>query len=71
MSAWFSPSSFASASGSTAATSMGNDHITAKPGCLAVRPSQPPSPNIPLTRDQHQSPACLAAPNGGDDALSG
>jgi len=48
-----------------AATSIGNDHVMAKPGLRAFRAPQLPSPNIPVTRDEHHSDDCMAALNGG------
>ncbi len=50
---------------------MGKLQYTANPGCCAVRPSQEPPPNIPVTRDQHQRLDCLAGPKGGSAARSG
>jgi hypothetical protein len=54
VSAWLSPSSFASASGSMAAISIGNCQTT---------PGEPPNTH-PLCFDPHAMTVCPAKPNG-------
>src|SRR6516165_3843272 len=69
MTAPLSPSSLASAAGSTAAISIGNDQSTV---ANARRPGTPvKAPPVPSAFDQHQPADWAATPNGSAGGLPG